>query len=263
MLTSTAAARVAGVAPSTIKRWADQGRLRVHRTAGGHRRFDRLELARFLGQHAHGPGPDEVGAWIEVLVRASRYEIDSRLLQARARAGSWHAVADELGGVLSVIGERWLAGELSVAEEHVASEALHRSLVRMGDAIPVRADGPRCLLACVGGDDHTLGLALAELCLRELGWTPRWLGRDTPLAAVLEGVARADVRVLALSASSLSRDEAALARIADQVGAACEERGVRLVLGGAGAWPDPPRHGHRLRSFAALHACLGEPNPTR
>jgi hypothetical protein len=36
------------------------------------------------------------------------------------------------------------------------------------------------VLAWAEGDEHTLGLPLAELCLVELGWTPLWLGARTP-----------------------------------------------------------------------------------
>ena len=45
------------------------------------------------------------------------------------------------------------------------------------DALPVGERGPVCLLACAEGDDHTLGLSLAELCLREAGWATLWAGR--------------------------------------------------------------------------------------
>ena len=37
-----------GVSQSSLKRWADRGILRVHRTAGGHRRIDRREALRFI-----------------------------------------------------------------------------------------------------------------------------------------------------------------------------------------------------------------------
>jgi methylmalonyl-CoA mutase cobalamin-binding subunit len=128
----------------------------------------------------------------------------------------------------------------------------------MGDALPTRLDGPKCLLACAGEDEHTLGLSLAELCLRELGWTPLWLGRRTPLAEVVRLVRGGQVAMLALSASALLADEQALRAIVDELGRACKERGVGMLLGGAGAWPAQPSHGARLTSFAAFHDHLAE-----
>ena len=39
-----AAAELLGVHPSTVRNWADQGVLPVHRTQGGHRRFLKKEI---------------------------------------------------------------------------------------------------------------------------------------------------------------------------------------------------------------------------
>ena len=260
MLTTTEAAEAAAVAPSTIKRWADQGILPFSRTAGGHRRFERFAIERLLREQAvstTSSGPVATG-WVRCLVDGRRHEIDGRLLEARARVGSWWRVADELGVALVEMGKQWECGRLTVAEEHVASDAMARGLARVGDALPIRLDGPKCLLACAGEDEHTLGLSLAELCLRELGWTPLWLGRRTPVAEVVRLVSGGRVSMVALSASALLSDEQVLRAITDEVGAVCKERGVALLLGGAGAWPAQPSFGIRATSFAAFHDYLAE-----
>jgi excisionase family DNA binding protein len=43
-LSLSAAARLLGVHPSTVRAWADQGRIPVYRTQGGHRRFKSSEM---------------------------------------------------------------------------------------------------------------------------------------------------------------------------------------------------------------------------
>lgn len=245
---------MANVAPSTIKRWAEQGLLPYSRTAGGHRRFARLAVERLLREQVGSDSPDTplFASWIACLVEGRRHEIDGRLLEARSRLASWCLVADELAAVLVEMGKRWERGQLTIAEEHVASDALARALARIGDALPVRLDGPRCLLACAGEDEHTLGLSLAELCLREHSWTPLWLGRRTPVAEVVRLVEHREVTMVALSASPLLVDDQALRAIADEVGEICEDRGVGLLLGGAGAWPTQPAYGVRVTSFATF-----------
>lgn len=265
MLTTTEAAEAAAVAPSTIKRWADQGILPFSRTAGGHRRFERFAIERLLREQpvSVSSGDAVAATWVRCLVDARRHEVDGRLLEARARLGSWWRVADELAAALAEMGDEWERGRLTVAEEHVASDALARALARVGDALPIRLDGPRCLLACAGEDEHTLGLSLAELCLRELGWTPLWLGRRTPIGEVVRLASGAQVAMVALSASALLGDERALRAIADEVGAACRAGGVALLLGGAGAWPAPPSYGVRVTSFAAFHHYLAEDGDRR
>ncbi len=47
-LTLGEAARYLGVAQSTIRKWADSGRIETFKTPGGHRRFKRDDLDRFM-----------------------------------------------------------------------------------------------------------------------------------------------------------------------------------------------------------------------
>ena len=263
MLTTTEAAALASVTPSTIKRWADQGRLTYARTVGGHRRFSRAAVESALRDGAAGAASASASgaeaaanSWVRCLIDGPRHELDGRLLEARARLGRWCDVADELAVALRALGVAWATGLISIAEEHVASDNLARALARAGDTLPTRRHAPRCALACAGDDEHTLGLSLAELCVREVGWSPLWLGRRTPLAEVVRLVTEGDVDVVSLCASEASRDAQALADIDAELGAACHAHGAGLVLGGAGIWPALPRHGVRLTSFAAFRELL-------
>lgn len=261
MLTTTEAAAVAAVAPSTIKRWADQGLLPYSRTVGGHRRFERSAVERLLresmtslGSSASDHLPED--GWVRCLIDGPRYEIEGRLLEARARLGRWCDVADELAVALHQLGNAWERGLISIADEHVASDNLTRALTRVGDTLPSRLHGPRCVLACAGDDEHTLGLSLAELCLREVGWTPVWLGRRTPVGEVARLVVLGDVDLVSLSASAANRDAHALAALEADLGAVCDAHEVGLVLGGAGSWPATPVHGVRMPSFSAFRELL-------
>jgi excisionase family DNA binding protein len=252
LLTTVEAARVAGVGASSVKRWADDGLLSVIRTVGGHRRFDRAALDRFLRSR----GADDDDPFVATILAAQRHAVEGALLEARARLGAWHRVADEVALALVELGERWASGRVSIAEEHVASECLLRSLARVTDVVPSRTDANVCLLACVEGDEHTLPLALAELVLRESGWGARWLGRQTPKSEILRIVRNGEVEMIAVSASAAQRDTARLAELAFELGSACRESGVGFVVGGSGAWPDPLEDAERLRSFTALHDYL-------
>ena len=248
LISTLEAARLAGATPSSVKRWADQGLLPCVRTAGGHRRYDRWVLERFVHQRSVAGGVEDalVGAWIVRLVEARGHEVEGALLEALARLGAWYRVADELGHVLTALGRQWEAGGITIADEHLAAGCLGRALGRISEASPARVDGPRCLLACAEGDEHTLGLSLAEVCLRELGWVPLWLGRRTPGDEIVRLVREGRAEMVALSASPASSDATALAALADRAGAACREHGAALVLGGFGGWPESPRHGVRV-----------------
>jgi MerR family transcriptional regulator, light-induced transcriptional regulator len=245
-------AEMAGVGPTAVKRWADTGALPCVRTAGGHRRFRRLEVERLLREHASGAAVDEVGRWLEALLREGEPRaVEARLLARRAALGAWHLAAEEVAGAVAEMGERWRAGQVSIIQEHLASERLARALARLVESVPVDPAAPRCLLACAEGDEHTLGLALAELCLREAGWMTLWAGRRTPvseLERLVDGV-----EMVALSASTASSDGRELRRQADAVGQACRAAGTSLLLGGGGRWPERLAYGARLETLEALH----------
>ncbi|HEY58986.1 MAG TPA: helix-turn-helix domain-containing protein [Anaerolineae bacterium] len=54
-LTLGEVAQLLGVHPSTVRNWADSGKMPVHRTQGGHRRFRRSEVELWLqSQRANG-----------------------------------------------------------------------------------------------------------------------------------------------------------------------------------------------------------------
>ena len=243
---------MAGVGASSVKRWADQKVLRCVRTAGGHRRFYRGDIEALL----RGQGDALVGAavdWADLLVRESQFEIQGQLFRARDRLGSWHAVANELGVALAEIGTRWARGEMTIVEEHVTSEKLSRALERTIEAVPSTMQDPRCVLATAENDDHTLGLSLVELCLREAGWRTVWSGSKTPTKDLAALARSGTIAMLAMSASSASSDAQQLARQAEELGADCRQASVLLTLGGSGAWPEAPHYGTRVRDLLTLH----------
>jgi len=100
-------AQMLGVSVDTVRRWADSGRIRTPRKAGGQRLFDRTELARFLEETAASPEPDLIAGqsarnrFPGIVTRVVR---DKVVAQVEMRAGSNRVVslmtreaADELG----------------------------------------------------------------------------------------------------------------------------------------------------------------------
>jgi molybdopterin-binding protein len=53
------AAQLLGVSVDTVRRWTDQGRLAIVRTAGGQRLVEGAELARFAVERADDPGSED------------------------------------------------------------------------------------------------------------------------------------------------------------------------------------------------------------
>jgi len=254
LLTSAEVARLLGVTAGSVKRWADLGLLRCARTAGRHRRFSSEDVERFLRERgAPAAGPSR---WLERLLSGcDGHQLLGDLYSERARLGSWWRVAEALEPVLAEIGQRWADGTLSILEEHVASERLTRVLAQVSDQLPSRSGTPRLLLATAEGEEHTLGLSLVELVVREFGWPVVWAGRRTPLAEIVAHVAGGAVDALAVSASEVC-DPGDLLAQTERLGAICRAGDVHLLLGGRGPWPDWIPYGARVQTLEELRGWL-------
>ena len=250
LLSTVDVGKLAGVGPTAVKRWADQGVLPCVKTAGGHRRFERREVQKFL-EATRG---SSAASFVDLLLQTDGLGVEARLLTERSRLGSWLAVVEMLGGALAELGQRWRAGRVTILQEHLASERLARALARISDAMPLQPGAPRCILACAEGDRHALGLSLVEVALREAGWATLWAGQDTPASDLAEVAQAGGAEMIAVSASSATTDAEGLRRQAELIGEACAKAGVTLGLGGGGAWPEAPTHGHRFRAIGPFVA---------
>lgn len=67
------ASRLLGIAPGTLRRWADDGRIPVFTTPGGHRRFSRSTISSLLpAARTRRPALARLGASAERMARAYR-----------------------------------------------------------------------------------------------------------------------------------------------------------------------------------------------
>ncbi len=259
LLTSAEVAKILGVTSGSVKRWADLGLLRCARTVGRHRRFDPVEVERFLKDQSGKVQPDhgpDVEGWLELLFSdADSHQLLATVYAERARLGAWWKVAESLSAVLEEIGERWTEGTLSILEEHVASERLQRLLAQVSDQLPSRPDAPRLLLTTAEGEEHTLGLSLAEIVIREQGWPVIWAGRRVPLSEIVAHVASGGIDAVAVSASGVA-DPGDLLAQTERLGAICRAGEVQLLLGGSGPWPEWIPYGARVVTFQELRGWL-------
>lgn len=247
-----------GVSPELLRAWeARYGLVQPERTPGGLRLYSGADERRVramcenlaagmsaaeaarVALSGAGEGDREARpADLEAARQELRRALDA-MNEPRAQIAldTLFATADTVtvlsGAVLPLlrdVGDRWAAGEATVADEHFASNVIGgrlRALARgWGDGV-----GPQAVLACPPGEQHDLGLLCFGLMLRARGWRIAYLGAATPpadIAAALDK-ARPAVVVLAASAPRRFRDAAeGLRELAS---------GTRVAIGGSGATP--------------------------
>lgn len=231
------AARLSGVAPERLRAWESRyGAVEPLRTEGGTRRYtladlDRLRLLReavdagcrigdiagldtsaLRGLLPSRTEPDGVDPFEPILRAIEALDATAlrRRLEAERDARGPVAFARECVLPLAVeIGDRWEAGALSVAAEHLATGQLRAMLLELLDesvddpsgGAPSRdgdEPGPRIVFATPPGERHDLGLLVAAVVAREAGARPIVIGADTPEEDLLASVRRSGAEVLAL-----------------------------------------------------------------
>ncbi|MBA3806747.1 MAG: helix-turn-helix domain-containing protein, partial [Acidobacteria bacterium] len=277
-LTSKEAARLLGVSEASVKRWADGGLLPTLKTAGGHRRFRPEDVAAFrrgglAGETAAASNKGGSHERPEV-ARASQYEATfdealPRLLFESMVGGhdeetaamlvnlylQGHTVARiadvVLCPALRMTGDLWQAGELSVAQEHLATRTALSALQTLRTSLDARkrASGRSAICCSVEDDFHELPVHLAVLTLEAQGWGIVNLGTSTPFYALSEAVARFDPQLVCVASTVFNHPDRA-AREYGEFSTASRRAGASVVLGGVGFQSESVRR----RFPANLHA---------
>ena len=251
-------ARRTGVATELLRAWERRyGLLTPERTSAGYRLYSAddvrrvrrmrgllaagLSAAEAARQAASEPRPPAEAERAEVAPAAAAAELRralERLDDANAHAAFDQLLADYsnaavLTGVvlplLRELGSGWERGEVTVAQEHFASNLLRGRLLGLARGWD-RGSGPRAVLACPPGERHDLGLVIFGLALRDLGWRITFLGADTPPETIVETMRRLEPDALVFAVA----DRAWLGGVTETV-AGLEGAATTVWVGGAGA----------------------------
>lgn len=231
MYTIKEASRLTGVPSATLRAWERRyAVVQPARNASGYRVYDQTALAAIIGLRRlidSGWAPEEAArairdgtvdaspgagseltavphpdgrptagsdALAEFLASAARLDscgLDDSLDRGFA-TGSFEFVLEHwLFPALIALGEGWACGDIDVAGEHLASEAVRRRLAAAFEAAGWRSRGPSVLVGLPPGSLHELGALAFAVSAKRRGLTVHYLGADLPTAS---WVAAADAR---------------------------------------------------------------------
>jgi methanogenic corrinoid protein MtbC1 len=133
-----------------------------------------------------------------------------------------------LGPVAARVGDLWHAGQMSVAEEHLATTVNRAARLRAVAHFRARpSNGRSLLLACAPDEHHELGLLMAADVLELAGYSTTVLGARTP-ARDLAAMAAALAVDAAIVSCSSPLTITGLMESVERVHA----HGIRVLVGG-------------------------------
>ena len=143
----------------------------------------------------------------DLVAAASRLDaarLDELLDEAFARVSFEEAMRSVIFPALAAIGRAWERGELDVAAEHAASNAVVRRLARLFDAAGRPDPRVRAVLGLPSGANHEIGLLAFAVAARRVGVPVLYLGANVPTDSWAAALDRsgADLVVLGVPTAS-------------------------------------------------------------
>lgn len=172
--------------------------------------LSRVELARLAqADQAERVGLDtaagegEAGRWRESALRAIE-ALDGAGLRRQMERGvvalGVHPFLDRVvAPVLTEVGQRWRAGSLGIAHEHLATAVFRQVLSWVRETTEAGTRGPTVVVATPPNQVHEGGALLVAATAAAEGWRVVYLGVDLPVAEIAAAAQRTRAQAVALS----------------------------------------------------------------
>ena len=252
-------AQAIGSSESSVKRWTDQGLLKVTRTAGGHRRIATTDAIQFIRQNACPVIKPEILGLPASLVSQEQEDLESskadpngiflELLQAGHDVGARnHVLTRFLAGesvasladgpmrtAMEVIGSNWEHGPEGIYIEHRATEICAGLLRDLRSFVsPVRPIG-RAIGGAISGDPYRLPPLAVAATLADCGLQTVNLGANTPIevleVASIGSPPTERPRIVWICISAITNPEG-LSNSIQAFSERCREHDMLLAIGG-------------------------------
>lgn len=199
------------------------------------------EAARALRDHAAGasevsPDADAYQVASDRIVDAvHRFDIEGLRQEITRTLALGPAIAifeRTLAPALVRIGQEWLDGNITVAQEHLLSNILLGRVSQLTELLQPVDASRRVALACFQHEDHVIGLYGVALHFAAWGYRAVFLGPRTPPDAIARVVSEMRVDAVALSATMVPAGGQARSMV-EAYADAC--RGSVWIVGGQAA----------------------------
>lgn len=262
-----------GVSESSVRRWADDGKIKMSRTAGGHRKITRNEALRFIRATAATvvrPEILDLAEQPQLLQRVEEGGGEDRLTNALERGDRDVVIGlitgmyvdgtpaaeicdDAVRPAMQRIGERWPEDKRSILLEHRATSLCIDALIELRARFASVSKTAVAIGGAPENDPYILPSLMAATVLADVGYQAVNLGANTPLDVIADSAEELGALFVWVAMTSPLKPSTgqSLARLATRLA----RRDIQVVLGGRSVKLFPNLQGsniHRLDCMSQL-----------
>lgn len=101
------------------------------------------------------------------------------------RKGFLKTITETIYPFLEYVGVLWTTNKAMVAQEHFISGLIRQKLIAATERLSIPSAGaPTIVMFLFEGEEHEIGMLLANFIAKELGWKVIYLGRSVPVANI-------------------------------------------------------------------------------
>ena len=163
---------------------------------------------------------------LELIQSHRAEELRHQLAQLLLQLGLRRFILDVVVPLNALVGNAWLRGAIEIFEEHLYTAQVQTLLQHALGAIPPSSLAPRVLLTTLPGEEHQLGMLMAQAFFAIEGAQCISLGPQTPPSDILKAVNAHHVDIVGLSCTAANPPRATHA----QLSALRENLDVRVEL---------------------------------
>ncbi|MEI5908481.1 MerR family transcriptional regulator [Bacillus spongiae] len=250
-----------GVTPVTLRAWERRyGLAPSSRSEGGHRMYSNDDIRKliWLKKQMNQKGIS-ISKAVELLSKQEeRMSVEQKMIQkdqeiidplfnalTSFELNQAHSIVDYSFSVYHFdrvfeklfyplatrIGNEWAVGNITVAQEHFASQFLLQRCFKIMDIFPIQPQLPKAIAFCPEGEHHHLGLTIFTLFLRKKGLCVLYLGPNTPEDGLDELIEEQQIQYVCLSITSSNDDKSLISFIEKLKN---KHSSLQFILGGKG-----------------------------
>ena len=128
---------------------------------------------------------DEIKGLTLAMLEMNEEEFDNIFERQVIRKGFLRAITEMIYPFLQYVGVLWNTNKAMIAQEHFVSNLIRQKIVTAIErlSIPPKS-APSVVFFLLEGEDHEIGLLLANFIAKERGWLTYYLGQGVPISNI-------------------------------------------------------------------------------